>query len=332
MSRLLVSEEFKDVTLVCDDGELIRAHRNILSICSPVLRNILLADRRNTPTIYLRGINHTEMEAIIKFIYLGQASVSKSRVDEFLLVADNLKIKELCQEPITKLVESDNNLEDTNEGNGVLKDITKETLVKYEEENILKMEVIEDTEVGEEKYVSDEQDKTHSGEFKIKERDIFIEGDIYGKEKIENAMEKIGGSTQSNDDEIDLKMEKDKKIKKKVLKNLETKTCEQCGKVFTKKKSLSYHKETVHSTIEYPCSKCEFKATRLDRLRIHIQSKHEGVKFSCSHCSKKFNFKNNCTAHIKSVHEGVKYECLHCDQKYTDRATLRKHTLKKHIK
>merc|ERR1712066_545627 len=158
MSRLLVSEEFKDATLVCDDGELIRAHRNILSICSPVLSNILLADRRNTPTIYLR--------------------VSKSRVDEFLLVADNLKIKELCQEPITKLVESDNNLEDTNEGNGVLKDITKETLAKYEEENILKMEVIEDTEVGEEKYVTEEQDKPHSGEFKTKERDIIIEGDI----------------------------------------------------------------------------------------------------------------------------------------------------------
>ena len=34
MKKLLSSEEFADVTLVCDDGKQIRAHRNILSICS----------------------------------------------------------------------------------------------------------------------------------------------------------------------------------------------------------------------------------------------------------------------------------------------------------
>merc|ERR1740129_1249429 len=103
MRQLLLSEEFADVTLVCDDGKQIKAHRNILSICSPVFKNTLQIDETNAPLIYLQGINHKEMEAIIKFIYLGQASVLKTKVDSFLLVADHFKIKNLSQEQFSEI-------------------------------------------------------------------------------------------------------------------------------------------------------------------------------------------------------------------------------------
>ena len=41
MKELMTSGDFADVTLVCDDKQQIRAHKNILAACSPVLKYIL---------------------------------------------------------------------------------------------------------------------------------------------------------------------------------------------------------------------------------------------------------------------------------------------------
>ena len=74
----MTSGEFADVTLVTDDKQQIRAHRNILSACSPVFKNILQLDGNNTyPVIYLRGIQYSEMESIMKFIWEKQCFAKK---------------------------------------------------------------------------------------------------------------------------------------------------------------------------------------------------------------------------------------------------------------
>ena len=84
----MTSSEFADVTLVTDDKKQIRAHRNILSACSPVFKNILQVDSNNTnPVIYLRGIQHSEMESIMQFIYLGEARLHEARMIEFLSIS-----------------------------------------------------------------------------------------------------------------------------------------------------------------------------------------------------------------------------------------------------
>ena len=46
--------------------------------------------------LYLRGIQFSELESIIQFIYLGEAKFYGERMDEFLAVAKSLEIKELC--------------------------------------------------------------------------------------------------------------------------------------------------------------------------------------------------------------------------------------------
>ena len=96
LKEMMTSSEFTDVTLVTDDKQLIRAHRNILGACSPVFKNILQLEINSAnPVIYLRGIQHSEMESIMQFIYLGEARFYEERMSEFLQVSKNLEIKEL---------------------------------------------------------------------------------------------------------------------------------------------------------------------------------------------------------------------------------------------
>ena len=92
----MTSEDFTDVTLVTDDKKTLKAHRNILSACSPVFKNILQMEiNKSHPVIYLRGIQHSEIESILQYIYLGEAKFHGERVNEFLSVSKNLEIQEL---------------------------------------------------------------------------------------------------------------------------------------------------------------------------------------------------------------------------------------------
>ena len=120
LTEMMTSSEFADVTLVTDDKQQIRVHRNILSGCSPVIKSILQIDNNNTnPVIYLRGIQHSEMESIMQFIYLGEAKFNEERMSEFLTVSKNLQIKYLStgiemNDPSKESVEHENKIANEN--------------------------------------------------------------------------------------------------------------------------------------------------------------------------------------------------------------------------
>ena len=86
VNEMMTSSQFADVTLVTDDKQLIRAHRNILSACSPVFKHILNLDSSiANPVIYLRGIQNSEMVSIMQFIYQGKVSFNFFQISKFLI-------------------------------------------------------------------------------------------------------------------------------------------------------------------------------------------------------------------------------------------------------
>ena len=93
MKDMMENNNFADVTLICEDKKRIRAHKNILSACSPILKDIFHADTNSHCNIYLRGIFHSEMESILQFIYLGEATFHEERMNEFLEVSKSLEIQ-----------------------------------------------------------------------------------------------------------------------------------------------------------------------------------------------------------------------------------------------
>ena len=83
MKELMVNEDFSDVTLVTEDKKQIKANINILSACSPVFKDTLKKDKNSNTIMYLRGIQFSELESIMQFIYLGEAAFYEERMDEF---------------------------------------------------------------------------------------------------------------------------------------------------------------------------------------------------------------------------------------------------------
>ena len=49
----------------------------------------------NNPVIFLKGIEHSEMERILQFVYTGEAECFAEQIKDFLMVAKSLGIKEL---------------------------------------------------------------------------------------------------------------------------------------------------------------------------------------------------------------------------------------------
>ena len=74
MKELMMNEEFSDVTLVTEDKKQIKANISVLSSCSPIFRDILKKEKNSSTIMYLRGVQYAEIESILQFIYLGEAS------------------------------------------------------------------------------------------------------------------------------------------------------------------------------------------------------------------------------------------------------------------
>ena len=88
-------KEFSDVTLACEDGYQMEAHKVILAASSPVLMDLLRKMKHPHPMIYLKGFQSQDLEAILDFLYLGEAKVSQENLDPFLAAAEQLKLKGL---------------------------------------------------------------------------------------------------------------------------------------------------------------------------------------------------------------------------------------------
>ena len=82
---------FTDVTLVSDDNHQVSAHRLILSAGSEYFRNILEDRKHPHPMLCLDGVNSSDLNNIIDYLYKGELLIPESSLTQFLKIATKLK-------------------------------------------------------------------------------------------------------------------------------------------------------------------------------------------------------------------------------------------------
>ena len=107
---LLRNEEYlHDVTLVCDDNSQVSAHKLVLSACSEYFKTIFRNNNHPSPLICLEGVSSPELRNVLDYMYNGEANIFQENLDNFLSIAQRLKILGLLQnngdydaEPLTE--------------------------------------------------------------------------------------------------------------------------------------------------------------------------------------------------------------------------------------
>ena len=354
-----------DVTLVCDDQTQFKAHKIVLSACSPLFKKFIDNNPSQHPLIYLRGIQSYEMESILQFIYLGEGIACQERVEEFVKVAKDLEVKKICEDGENK--EEDHTLKRKRKGEliKVSKDLTRKVISKYSvamEENDETVMEDHDTETGEYEVQDQPIDNTSP---KVDQSDtecpecpeVFTtqstmmthyrsvhEGNhddttIFDGKCLEYQLEDVTEDTVSDffyfeekeiDEDNGTNQISEHKIGKRKSSDNQSFVCDECHAVFKAKKNLLSHYGSKHENIKYPCNYCGYQATQRSSLKLHIQSQHEGIKYHCNQCDYQATLRANLRRHIETKHEDIRFPCRHCDYQANDRESLQKHIQFKH--
>nr|XP_016935343.2 modifier of mdg4-like isoform X11 [Drosophila suzukii] len=84
-----------DVSLAAE-GHIVKAHRLVLSVCSPFFRKMFTQMPSNTHAIvFLNNVSHSALKDLIQFMYCGEVNVKQDALPAFISTAESLQIKGL---------------------------------------------------------------------------------------------------------------------------------------------------------------------------------------------------------------------------------------------
>ena len=267
--------EFRNVTLACEDGQEMKAHKVILSSGSLFFREILTKMRHTEPFIFLYGIQKCDLENIIEFIYTGEVCIDENGIGQFIEIAKVFKIPGLGDLEYISTVK-----------NGI---VTKESEIE-EEKNSSKSKF--DNEV------VDLHDDNSQEDLDINSENInVIEREECKVNTSENETQfveenEIGGIFSSLTDELHTRRDD---LMDKVDGLWE---CKQCKKTFVRQNHFNTHADTHFKDGENVCALCNKTLGTKDSLRKHISYVHSKASSMCSRCGKSGMNRNQHRNHV----------------------------------
>ena len=102
--RLRSDKELIDVTLACEDGKQIEAHKVVLPSSSPLFGEILQRSKNLHPIIYIKGFRSKDLVSILDFLYFGEANVYQEDLNSFLVIAEEIQVKGVTGQIISDFV------------------------------------------------------------------------------------------------------------------------------------------------------------------------------------------------------------------------------------
>jgi len=96
--HLRSSPDFQDVTLMCGIDTEIRAHKVILSACSPYFQSILCHISSPNPVVVMpHDVQYEEVVRLIDFMYHGEVAIPSQDINRFLSVAEQFQVRGLVE-------------------------------------------------------------------------------------------------------------------------------------------------------------------------------------------------------------------------------------------
>lgn len=94
LHEMLASKDLVDVTIACQ-GEYMHAHKTVLAACSTQFRNIFLTNPCQHPIIFMQDSKLSHLQAVLNFMYTGEATVLQHELAGFMKTAEALKVSGL---------------------------------------------------------------------------------------------------------------------------------------------------------------------------------------------------------------------------------------------
>ena len=300
-----------DVTLVCDDNKSFKAHKIVLSACSPVLENIInTCAQENHPIIYIKGIQHQEMESLLEFMYLGDATFYQDRMNEFLDAAKYLQVKEISQN-----LEIQDNPETVDRAIDVGMEVTTDISANQEDQHI------SETNLEPQPLQKDKKHQCSQCDYQTSDTSNL-------KKHIQSLHEGIRYKCNQCDKEYTEKGI----LRKHIHSDHEgiRYECNRCDHKATTQERLKRHIKIIHDGVRYSCDQCDQQFTTPAYVKAHAQSVHDGLRYECQKCYNNFSSYRNLKIHTENVHEGVKYSCNQCEKLFNTQSNLSRHTKSVH--
>jgi len=326
--ELRKDKDFCDVTLACED-DYVKAHKVILSACSPVLNKLLTENPHTHPLLYLRGVKYKELEHIVDFMYEGEVNIGQEELNSFLAMAQELKIKGLTNDEkmsdVGVKIEASPNVECNVEHESPTKQEKKETRGRKRTQKFatspFPIAKINQSEEEEEIREPPKKAIVHNHSIFSKSWEVPDEDsntDAKGEEDIDDVQTETSDEINIRDEEgfqfeeDPNDFEQDKyidvaEIKKKIANSkngLKSKDGAKSKEV--KKRTSIYMSEDVWDRAvtegKYSCEHCDYKTIRRSNFNKHVKAKHLGVRYPCIQCEYKATDQSNLNKHVKSVH------------------------------
>ena len=299
--NLYTDRKFADVTLVSDDHVKFLAHKTVLAAASPVLKSLLMLNlSEGHQILFLKGVHSEELQSLLEYIYLGQASVSLSNIQGFTSVSKELGIHDnTFMEDVVKVPSEERKLSKVEKTKVEKLDFLSDMFDGQNESSIdsnkvTLMELEDQTEVFE---TPDEESEDIENEFPTADSE---EKTLEESQSETKEVTSVDNDTNQPDQENQRKSRKSKVIRKKE----DPAYCDICNVHFTTKRSYARHVKTIHELSKLTkCDLCDKVCKSQDLLRQH-----------------------------KRTHLEKTIPCPECDWKTTNINFLMRHRLKRHAK
>jgi len=271
---------FSDITLTCEDGKQVSAHRLVLAGCSPVLRTILTSTElgpQARPHLYLRGVSTSDLSSLLAFMYQGEVSLPHHQLNSFLAVAEDLKVKGLVDTGADagKAGDQDGGKSWGDKHRKYEKIIPKKSVRSESDNSVNRCRTKENPTCGK-MNISVQSEKIFEANTT---EEIYLEPDPYNKYVISNVSEE--DREQDNFDDYgngdiiqDHLSASTPSFSEKTWPDGRTEwTCSLCGKVFHHPGSTSQH-IAVHQG-RTTCSECGKVFNRVSDMRTHSRNVHQ---------------------------------------------------------